>query len=141
MNLKSKDTVIKIGEGSDLEICLKKTSSLDFTRAQQLPSVKHVLSRRWTILQELPMNQGRVTMMKKELAWELWYDWVYSNIPPVAINTIIKKLDKLFSHVDKFLKTAVQKRGATWKKEMGTLSMDLNNGFLSDPFKKLLTLR
>ena len=87
------------------------------------------------------MNQGRVTMMKKELAWELWYDWVYSNIPPVAINTIIKKLDKLFSHVDKFLKTAVQKRGATWKKEMGTLSMDLNNGFLSDPFKKLLTLR
>lgn len=129
MNLKSKDTVIKIGEGSDLEIFLKKTSSLDFTRAQQLPSVKHVLSRRWTILQELPMNQGRVTMMKKELAWELWYDWVYSNIPPVAINTIIKKLDKLFSHVDKLLKTAVLKRGATWKKEMETLGTDLDNGF------------
>ena len=123
MNLKSKDIVIKIGEGSDLEISLRKTSSLDFTRAQQLPSVQHVLSRRWTILQELPLNKAdRVTMMKKELAWELWYDWVYSNIPPVSIKTIIKKLEKL-------LKTAVQKRGATWKKEMETLRGDLINGF------------
>ena len=56
--------VIKIGEGSDLEISLRKNSSLDFTRAQQLPSVQHVLSRRWTILQELPLNKpDRVTMM------------------------------------------------------------------------------
>ena len=130
MNLKSKDTLVKIGEGSDLEIVLKKSSPLDFTKVQGLPDHRHVLARRWSIMQEYPENMpNRAYQVKQELAWELWYDWIYANIPPVAINTIVKKLEKLFIHVDKLFRTGVQKRGPTWRREMEKLRLDMANGF------------
>ena len=129
MNLKSKDILVKIGEGSDLEIKLMKCSPLDFTKVQALPDYRHVLSRRWSILQDYPTNLlNRAYMVKQELAWELWYDWIYSNIPPVAINTIVKKLDQLFTRVDKLLRTGHQKRGPTWRTAMEKLRQDLDNG-------------
>ena len=101
MELKSKDILVKIGEGSDLEVTLKRCSPLDFTMVQALPDVRHVLFRRWTIMKELPArppttgHMNKATMVKRELAGELWYDWVYANIPPYTIKHIMGKLEKL----------------------------------------------
>ena len=129
MNLKSKDILVRIGEGSDLEIKLMKCSPLDFTMVQALPDYRHVLSRRWSIMQNYPVNLlNRAYMVKQELAWELWYDWIYANIPPVAINTIMKKLDQIFTNVDKLMRTGHQKRGPTWRRAMEKLRLDLDNG-------------
>ena len=80
-------------------------------------------------MQDYPINlPNRAYMVKQELAWELWYDWIYANIPPVAINTIIKKLDQIFTHVDKLMRTGHQKRGPTWRRAMEKLILDLDNG-------------
>ena len=130
MNLKSKDNLVKLGEGSEFVISIKKHPPLDFSQAQALPDIKHVLSRRWTLLSEFPANmQDRQTLVNKKLAYELYYDWIMINVPPINIKNIIKRLDKLFKHVDKLHKTSNTKRGASWKKEMEELLEDLNNGF------------
>ena len=50
MELKSRDIVLKIGEGSAAEIVLKKVTPLDFSKRQQLPSIRHVISRKYTLI-------------------------------------------------------------------------------------------
>ena len=81
MNLKSKDFLLKVGGGSDLEFILKKCPPLDFSVAQQLPDLRHVLSRLWNILEDFPPNtDARLARAKRQLAEELWYDWIYINI-------------------------------------------------------------
>ena len=130
MELKSKDNVFKICEDSDFETGFKKCQPLDFSKAQALPDIRHVLSRRWTILAELPLRlDGRANKVKKVLAEELWYDWVYMNVPPVHVSNIIKKLDQLFTRVDILNRTRVEKRGPSWRIKMEKLRDDLNNGF------------
>ena len=93
MNLKSKDNLVKLGEGSEFVISIKKHPPLDFSQAQALPDIKHVLSRRWTLLSEFPANmQDRQTLVNKKLAYELYYDSIMINVPPINIKNIIKRL-------------------------------------------------
>ena len=88
MNLKSKDNLIKIGEGTEFEIAIKKQRPLDFAQAQALPDIKHVLSRRWSLLSECQSNMSdRQPFVSKKLAYELYYDWVMMNVPPINIKT------------------------------------------------------
>ena len=116
--------------GSDLEFILKKCPPLDFSVAQQLPDLRHVLSRLWNILEDFPPNtDARLARAKRQLAEELWYDWIYINIPPVHVNNIVRKLDNLYKEVDKLNRTSQDKRGPTWRKQMEKLNSDLSNGF------------
>lgn len=55
--LRSGDILVRIGEGTDQEIILKRTEPLDMSKAQLLPDIRHVLSRYFTIAQEIPTRQ------------------------------------------------------------------------------------
>ena len=75
MDLKSRDILLKIGEGSAVEIVIKKVTPLDFTKRQALPSIRHVISRKYTIIAEFdPKLQDKDIKARNQVANELWYD-------------------------------------------------------------------
>ena len=121
---------VRIGEGTDHEIVLKKTDPLDMSGAQLLPDMRHVLSRYFTIAQEVPVRQQqRDKTIRQALASELWYDWIYLNLPPVNVKNIDIKLEKLVKSVTSLRDNPVAKRGATWIQKMKQLNLDINNGW------------
>ena len=128
--LRSGDVLVRIGEGTDHEIVLKKTDPLDMSGAQLLPDMRHVLSRYFTIAQEVPVRQQqRDKTIRQALASELWYDWIYLNLPPVNVKNIDIKLEKLVKSVTSLRDNPVAKRGATWIQKMKQLNLDINNGW------------
>ena len=130
MELKSRDIVLKIGEGSGVEILLRKVTPLDFSKKQQLPSIRHVISRKYTLIAAFDAKElDKETKARNLVAHELWYDWIMMNVPPVVMNNIRKKLDELFKRVTKLQKCAFSKRGQTWLTEMESLRLELDNGF------------
>ena len=130
MDLKGKDILFKLGEGSPEEIVFKKTPPLDFTKKQFLPRILHLISRKYTILSELDGNwHDREKKVLKDLAQELWNNWIHMNVPPIQLKNVELKLDKLFKQVTKLKKTIPSKRGPTWIKEMQKLKSELQNGF------------
>ena len=130
MDLKSRDILLKIGEGSAVEIVIKKVTPLDFTKRQALPSIRHVISRKYTIIAGFdPKLQDKDIKARNQVANELWYNWIYMNVPPVVLKNIKKKLDELFKNVTKLVKTSSSKRGQTWFTEMEALRLSLDNGF------------
>ena len=100
-----------------------KLSSLDFESAQPLPDLRHVLARLYTLKAEGCADP------EWKLAKELWSDWIFINLPPFNEINIKKKIEKEFKKVEKLKRTHSSKRGETWKKEMKTLLIDLDNGF------------
>ena len=128
--LRSGDILVRIGEGTDQEIILKRTEPLDMSKAQLLPDIRHVLSRYFTIAQEIPTRQQyRDKDIRQLLASELWYDWIFLNLAPVTVKNIAGKLDKLVSSVISLSDYPAQKRGATWYQKLLKLSIDLDNGW------------
>ena len=100
MDLKGKDILFKLGEGSPEEITFKKTPPLDFTKKQFLPSILYVISKKYTILSEFDGNwHDRDKKVLKDLAQELWNNWIYINVPPLHLKNVELKLDKLFKLV------------------------------------------
>ena len=86
MDLKSKDVLLKIGVGSIVEIVIKKETSLDFSKRQALPSIRHVISRKYTFDLNVLDKENKA---KNLIAHKLWYDWIYMNVPPVCMKNII----------------------------------------------------
>ena len=127
MDLKGKDILFKLGEGSPEEITFKKTPPLDFTKKQFLPSILYVISKKYTILSEFDGNwHDRDKKVLKDLAQELWNNWIYINVPPLHLKNVELKLDKLFKLVTKLKKTIPSKKRGN---EMQKLKSELQNGF------------
>ena len=123
MDLRKSDILFSFGKENNIEVELRKTQSLDFTRAQPLPDLRHALSRVYTLKSE--SHPDPVWAVAKEL----WCDWIYINLPPVTDINIKKKLDKQVLRVDKLKRVQLTKRGPSWEKETKQLMIDLDNGF------------
>ena len=115
--------ILKFGEENNLEVVLLKCQPLDFEKAQPLPSLRHAVSRVYTLKAE---GHSDPTWLA---AKELWYDWIYANLPPYYESWIKKMLDKQIKRIDKLRWTHKNKRGPSWVKEMTQLITDLDNGF------------
>ena len=122
MDLRKNDTILKFGEENDVPIVLMKKQPLDFQIAQPLPDLRHVISRFYTVKSEGCQDPGW------EVAKELWYDWIYINLPPLSVQNIKKRIEKEVKRIHKLRWTHISKRGATWLKEMRHLIIDLDNG-------------
>ena len=88
MDLRKSDILWKFGEENGLCVILRKCQPLDFDKAQPLPDLRHALSRIYTLKSEF--HPDPVWTVAKEL----WYDWIFINLPPVHDINIKKKLDK-----------------------------------------------
>ena len=98
--LRSSDSLFKIGEGSEQEIVIKRADPLDLSRAQLLPDARHILSRYFTLLENIPTRQiDRDKTTRQLVASEIWFDWIFLNLPPVSVKNIGLKLEKLVSTV------------------------------------------
>ena len=98
--LRSSDSLVKIGEGSEHEIVIKRADPLDLSRAQLLPDARHILSRYFTLLENIPTRQiDRDKTTRQLVASEIWFDWIFLNLPPVSVKNIGLKLEKLVSTV------------------------------------------
>ena len=125
--LRSSDTLLKVGEGSEHEVVIKRADPLDLSRAQQLPDIRHVLSRYFTLLDDIPLKQvDRDRTARQVLSNEIWFDWIFLNLPPVEVKNIGLRLDKLVNFVKSLSKYPVKKRGPT---DMKQLFQDLDNGW------------
>ena len=130
MDLRGKDFLLKIGEGTAVEIIIKRTSSLDFSKRQALPNIHHVISRKYTLIADYDKKMvDKENAAINEIAHELQYDWIYMNVPTVCWKNVKKKLQELFKLVKKLEKTYPTKRGKTWFTEMEKLKLELDNGF------------
>ena len=128
--LRSSDILVKIGEGSDHEIEIRRTDPLDFTKAQLLPDVRHIVSRYFTLLQDTPQKQiDRDKTVRQSLSSEIWNDWIFMNLPPVSIKNVGLKLEKLVNNARRLMKYPVNKRGSTWVKDMQDLCQQLQHGW------------
>ena len=128
--LRSSDTLLKVGEGSEHEVVIKRADPLDLSRAQQLPDTRHVLSRYFTLLDDIPLKQvDRDRTARQVLSNEIWFDWIFLNLPPVEVKNIGLRLDKLVNSVKSLSKYPVKKRGPTWIKDMKQLAQDLDKGW------------
>ena len=130
MDLKKSDVLLELGVGSEVEIIIRKTPPLDFSKKQALPNTRHVISRKLTLLADYDIRMpDKEATVRKQVAQELWDAWIHMNVPPVNIKNIENKLDKLFKLVTKLKNTATAKRGKSWSSEMEKLKVDLDNGF------------
>ena len=122
MELRKNDTLLEFGHQDGLGVSLTKCQSLDFEKAQPLPSLRHALSRVYTLKSEGCSDP----------AWwaakELWFAWIYANLPPFYESWIKNMLVKQMKRIDKLRWTHLSKRKATWKKDMQQLILDLDNG-------------
>lgn len=123
MDLRKGDVLLTFGEENSLPVVLKKCLPLDFDRVQPLPDLRHSLSRVYTLKSE--NHPDPVWTVAKEL----WYDWIYINLPPVTEINIKKKLDKHIQNLENLKKTNLSKRGPTWETNVRKLLVDLDNGF------------
>ena len=123
MDLQKADQLVSFGSENGCLIELKKSEALDFSKAQSLPDLRHALSRVYTLKNENHPQPIRT------VAKELWYAWIYINLPPITEMNIGKKLEKQIERIDKLKRTSCSKRGPTWVKEARQLLIDLNNGF------------
>ena len=130
MELKRSDILLELGAGTEVNIIIRKTPPLDFSKKQALPDTKHVISRYFKILSECEIRMpDKEATVRKQVAQELWDSWIHMNVPPMEQKNIIKKLEKMFKLVTKLRFTAPAKRGKTWVSEMEKLKSDLDNGF------------
>ena len=122
--------MLELGAGTEVDIIIRKTHHLDFSKKQALPDIRHVISRMFTILSEYDSRMpDKEAAVRKQVAQELWESWIHMNVPPVNVTNIGRKLEKLLKLVNKLRFTAVAKRGKSWYSEMQKLKADLENGF------------
>ena len=122
MDLRKTDVILKFGEEDGLQCVLFKCQPLEFDKVQLLPDLRHALSRVYTLKSE---GHPDPTWLA---AKELWFDWIYANLPPYYESWIKKLLEKELKRIDKLRWTHTSKRKATWNKEMTKLVTDLDNG-------------
>ena len=107
MDLRKTDVVLKFGDEAGLQIVLYKCQPLEFDKVQLLPDLRHALSRVYTLKAE---GQDARTWLA---AKELWFDWIYANLPPYYESWIKKLLEKEIKRIDKLRWTHPSKRKAT----------------------------
>ena len=122
MDLRKNDIIFQFGEEGGAHVIFMKTQPLDFQKAQPLPNLRHALARYFTL------KSGGVQDPAWEVAKELWYDWIFINLPRINEINIKRKIEKEFKRVDKLKRTHTSKRGAIWKTQMDQLVIDLENG-------------
>ena len=124
MDLRKSDTLLRFGDDNGVAVELKKCLPLDFQKAQALPDLRHALSRFYTLKSEGCPDPAW------EVAKELWYDWIFINLPPLDETNIKRRIDKEVKRIDKLKRTHSSKRGATWLGDMNQLLIDLDNGLI-----------
>ena len=98
---------------------------LDFSKAQMLPSFKHLIER------YLTLNKSKESTMKsicQTLASEFEFSWIYMNVYPISTRAIKEKMSRFLTDVDKIRRTAEAKRGKTWNEKVDDLISILENG-------------
>ena len=88
MDLRKNDTLLQFGEESDVPVILMKTPPLDFQKAQPLPSLRQALSRYFTLKSAGSQDPAW------DVAKELWYDWIFINLPPLTEINIKRRIEK-----------------------------------------------
>ena len=122
MELRKTDVLVKFGVENGLEVVIEKCPPLDFKKVQPLPSLRHALSRVYTLKSEGYPDPTWV------VAKELWYAWIYANLPPFYESWIKKVLEKEMKRINKLKWTHLSKRKKSWETEMKQLILDLDNG-------------
>ena len=115
----------------------KETEVLDLTKPIQVPTVKYVIERFYTIKKEILEKDGCITKSTKEVASELQELWIYLNLQPKSHSQIVIAIKKLIEKVEKIRRYPVSKQGgAAFKKAFDELISDLKNGFDIQTFDK-----
>ena len=70
MDLRKSDILFSFGKENNLEVELRKTQSLDFSKAQPLPDLRHALARVYTLKSE--NHPDPVWAVFKELWCDNW---------------------------------------------------------------------
>ena len=122
MDLRKNDVLVKFGGENGLEVVIEKCQVLDFKKAQPLPDLRHAISRVHTLKSEGHPNPSLV------VAKELWYAWIYGNLPPCGETWIQSRLKKEMKRINKLKWTHLSKRKKSWETEMKQLIVDLDNG-------------
>ena len=102
-----------------------ETEPLDFSKAQQLPSFKHLIKRYLTLIRDRGSNMKTAIHY---LAKEFEYNWIFMNVYPISVKAIKEKFTRFLSDVDKMKRCAVTKRGPTWNEKADDLISILDNG-------------
>ena len=112
------------------ETVFKERELLDITKPVQVPSIKYVIERFFTIKKELGVRPGCSEFAFKEVASELQELWIFLNLQPKCHSQIVIIVKKLIDTVDKVKRYPVKKQsGATFMKAFKDLSSSLGNGF------------
>ena len=100
------------------ETVFKERELLDITKPIQVPSIKYVIERFFTIKKELGVRPGCSEFTFKEVASELQELWIFLNLQPKCHSQIVIIVKKLIDTVDKVKRYPFKKQsGATFMNE------------------------
>ena len=123
MELRRDDSLLQIGDKAGLSFVIQKCLPLEPDKAIFLPTLRHALSRIYTLKSDL--HPDPVWTVAKEV----WEAWIFINLTPITEINIKGKLDKVVQRLEKLKHTNVSKRGPSWEKEVKKFIIDLENGF------------
>ena len=112
------------------DLVFKERQVLDLSKPVQVPTVRYVVERFFTIKMGIGVNAGRELSAIREAAFELQEIWIFLNLQPKCHSQIVIDIKKLIQEADKLKRYPVSKQGgAAFKKLFEQFLLVSENGF------------
>ena len=108
----------------------KERDLLDLSKPIQVPSVRYVVERVFTVKKGIGVQPGCQDIAVKEASLELQELWVFLNLQPKSYSQIVRDITKLIKEVDRLRRYPSSKQGGpSFMKDVAALLAILENGF------------
>ena len=112
------------------ELVFKERDILDLGRVIQVPSVKYVIERVYTIKKGMEKQARCQDHALREVGFELQELWIFLNRQPKCHSQIVIDVKKLIGETEKLKRYPVSKQaGDTFKHSFAGFEITLQNGF------------